>query len=211
MTSLPIYWGEPAEMADLLNGAAEPHRVRGLLETDYTLLPLDALGTADGAPSGELARLDRLLLAQPRALTAADNVALDRWVRSGGLLLLVLDPMMTDHSVYPIGDKRRYNAVALIPPVLGHWGLTLAYREGAPPQRVKYGGARLLVADYGRLSLSPQPAAGARCRIEAEGVIARCRIGEGAVLVVADATFLSEEGDKEADRATDAVLASIFG
>lgn len=211
MTSLPIYWGEPGEMGDLLNGSVEPHRVRTLLEDEYTLLPLDALGATDGTPIDELNRIEQLLVAQPRALTAADNVALDRWVRSGGRLLLVLDPMMTDHSEYAIGDKRRYNDVALIPPVLNRWGLTFAYQEGAQPRRVAVGDAQLPVAAFGTLSISPSAKSGSSCRIEAQGVIARCQIGEGAVMIVADATFLNAEGGEEADRATEAVLASIFG
>lgn len=211
MTSLPIYWGEPAQMTDLLNGSTQPHRVRKLLEDDYTLLPLDALGTADGRPVDELARLDRLLLAQPRALTPADNVALDRWVRSGGHLLLVLDPMMTDHSAYPIGDKRRFNDVALIPPVLEQWGLRLAYQAGAGPRLVTVAGTQLPIEEYGTLSLAAGSAGEVQCSIESNGVMARCRIGNGVVLVVADAAFLNHEADEVADHAVDAVLASAFG
>ena len=211
VTSLPIYWGEPGELGDLLNRSAAPHRVRTLLEKDYTLLPLDALGMPDGTLDSELGRLNRLLVAQPRALTPADNVALDSWVRAGGRLLLVLDPMMTDHSAYAVGDKRRYNDVALIPPVLNRWGLALAYAEGAQPRQVRFNGTRLPVDESGTLAASGESEPDSSCRVEADGVIARCRIGKGSVLVVADAAFLNADGDGKTDRATDAVLADIFG
>ena len=210
MTSLPIYWGEPAEMTDLLNGSVAPHRVRTLLEQEYTLLPLDALGTADGEPVGELGRLDRLLVAQPRALTAADNVALDRWVRAGGRLLLVLDPMMTDHSAYAVGDKRRYNDVALVPPVLTRWGLAMTFEEGIPPRSVPLRKGQLLVDEHGTLSPAVPPASGASCQMQADGVIARCRIGAGTALIVADAAFLNAEGGEDADNAVDMIVADIF-
>lgn len=209
MTSLPIYWGEPDEMGDLLDGSVKPHRVRILLEERYQVLPLDILGTPEGSVTGELQQLRRVMVVQPRALTPADNVALDRWVRAGGRVLLVLDPMMTDHSAYPVGDKRRYNDVALVPPILNRWGLALSYREGAPPRQVPFGGAEVPVDEYGTLSVA-NSSVEAPCRIEADGVIARCRIGNGVALIVADAAFLNGGGDKEADRAVEAVTAAIF-
>ena len=209
MTSLPIYWGEPGEMGDLLDGSVEPHRVRTLLEQGYQLLPLDTLGTPQGSATAELRQLRRVMVAQPRALTPADNVALDQWVRAGGHVLLVLDPMMTDHSAYPVGDKRRYNDVALIPPVLDRWGLTLTYREGGPLRYVAFGGADVPVSEYGSLSIPDRPADNG-CRIEADGVIARCRIGNGAALIVADAAFLNGDAAEDADRAVEAITAAIF-
>lgn len=210
MTSLPIYWGETMEMGDLLDGSAEQHWVRTRLEEDYALVPLDVLGTAEGQPRKDLAGLGHLVVAQPRALTAADNVALDRWVREGGRLLLVLDPMMTEHSSYHIGDPRRFNDVTLIPPLLDRWGLVFSYDEDAPPRQVPFGDAAIPAEAYGALSLAAQSVE-QPCTVEAAGLIARCRIGRGQALIVADAAFLNREGDRQANRrAADAVLAAAF-
>lgn len=211
MTSLPIYWGEPAQMSDLLAGSAERHWVRDLLEQDHTLLPLDSLGVPDGQPTAELAGLDRLLVAQPRALTAADNVALDSWVRGGGRLLLVLDPMMTEHSAYAVGDKRRFNDVALIPPLLERWGLALRHAEAAPPRQVRFRDAALAVDEYGVLSLLPSAGSGADCAIEAEGLAASCRLGSGRALILADAAFLNDHAGGQAGlHAADTVFDAAF-
>lgn len=214
MTSLPIFWGEPADMNDLLAGTAEQHWLRARLEEDYALVPLDVLGTAQGQPYAELSGIEFLVVAQPRALTPADNVALDQWVRDGGKLLLVLDPMMTEHSEYPIGDKRRFNDVALIPPVLARWGLQMRFQEGALPREAAFDGATIPVEEFG--SLTPvEPAGGSAasdCSLEGAGVIARCRIGRGRVLVVADAAFLNRaDGEPASPHAVDAVLAAAFG
>lgn len=194
LTSLPIYWGEPAAMSDLLDTAAEPHWARAVLEEDHVLVPLDVLGQPDGRPTPELARMNRLLVAQPRGLSPADNVALDMWVRGGGRLLLVLDPRMTDHSDYPLGDKRRFNDVALVPPVLARWGLSMRHAEGTAERDVLLrNGTALPVADYG-LFEATSPSPGDRpCMLTAERIVARCAMGEGRVTVVADAAFLNRE------------------
>ena len=211
MTSLPIFWGEPADMGSLLDGSNGQHWVRTKLEERYTLLPLDVLGDADGQPQADLAQLERLFVAQPRALTAADNVALDAWVRGGGQLLLVLDPMMTDHSVYPIGDKRRFNDVALVPPVLKRWGLALQFPATAEPVEIAFEGVAVPVADHGMLSVAAQSPSSVQCELAAKALIARCRVGRGEVLVVADAAFLNQDGDRQASsRAADAILGAAF-
>src|SRR5690606_4373481 len=92
MGTIPIYWGESGDFGDVLAGGAEPHWARARIEARHPLRPLDAL---DG---GSLATLDFLILAQPRALTPAENVALDDWLRAGGKLLLFADPMLTGES-----------------------------------------------------------------------------------------------------------------
>lgn len=211
LTSLPIYWGEPAQMGDLLQPGGEPHWVRARLEEDYHLVPLDLLGTGSGAQEEELAKLDRLLVAQPRALTAADNVALDRWVRAGGRLLLVLDPMMTEHSAYAVGDARRFNDVALVPPVLARWGLAMRHSEDGMAREIIFEGVPIPVADYGTLRITGSSSGGARCTLKAADVVAHCRLGAGEMLVIADAAFLNHEVPGSAAEALDAFLAEAFG
>src|SRR5687768_16778288 len=87
MGTIPVYWGEASGFGELLAGEGQVHWARAQLEADYRLRPLDTLDAAS------LAGLDHLMLAQPRALSPAENVALDAWVRDGGKLLLFADPM----------------------------------------------------------------------------------------------------------------------
>lgn len=187
MTSLPIYWPEVADMGDLIGDRARPGWVRPAIEQRYDLQPLDTLNGAALAP------LKRLLLAQPRPLSPQENVALDAWVRQGGELLLLADPLLTRHSQFALGDKRRPQDVALLSPILAHWGLELTFDPDQPAgeHAIDWGGAPLPVRMAGVL----RPIAGAEdatCVLLASGVLAQCRIGQGRVLVLADAALLDE-------------------
>lgn len=214
MSTLPIYWGQATGMDDLIAGTAEPHWARGTLETAYDLVLLDTLVGVEGL-SGELhptGELEHLLLAQPRALSGAENVALDDWVRRGGQLLLFADPMMTGHSPFPIGDRRRPQDVILLSPILTHWGLSLQFDEAQDAgERVEnVGGIAVPVNLAGRFQIAPPEAdreadpeadpdaetaagVGADCIVLGEGVAVDCTIGAGRALILADAAVLDHE------------------
>lgn len=195
MTTLPIYWGEAAGMDELIAGTSEPHWARSELERDYDLVPLDSLTGADGL--GKPGGLDRLLLAQPRALSGPENVALDNWVRGGGHLLLFADPMMTGHSRFSIGDRRRPQDVILLSPILSRWGLTLHFDEAqSTDERIeKFGNIDLPVDLAGSFSVAATaPGAPAECKLAAGGIVAECVIGKGRALIIADAALLDQDG-----------------
>ena len=207
--TLPIYWGEAAGMQDLLDGTTETGWVRRRLERDYDLSTLSWL--ADGALDGE----ERLLLAQPRAPSPQENVALDEWVRGGGKLLLFADPMLTGHSRFGIGDPRRPQDVIVLSPILRRWGLEMAFDpEGDPTPRGESGfGVTVPVALAGELSFFGGEAAG-KCKFSPGRVIAHCAIGRGKVTILADAHVIEhaaeaepEEGDADA---LDALLRLAF-
>lgn len=183
MGTIPIFWGEADGLSDLLNGSGTPHWARAQLERQWRLVPLDHL---DGAA---LNGVERLLLAQPRAFTPAENVALDAWVRGGGQLLLFADPMLTGESRFALGDRRRPQDVALLSPILAHWGLRLEFRddESAAVQMREFAGKSLPVRLAGRLVADR---AGTGCALESAGLIAACALGQGQVVVVADAALL---------------------
>ncbi len=183
MGTLPLYWGEAAGIAELVGGGAEPHWARAQLEQSFRLRPLSAL-TAE-----VLAGVERLLLAQPRGLSAAENVALDAWVRGGGRLLLFADPMLTGESRFGIGDRRRPQDVILLSPILDHWGLALEFAEDQPagPQLRDIAGRMVPVRLAGRFA-APPPDAG--CTLAGAGVLAECAIGAGRAVVLADAALL---------------------
>lgn len=184
MTTLPLIWGEAEDVGELLRDSQGEGWVREELERGHRIEPLDTLD------EGALARLDRLVLAQPRPLAPAENVALDAWVRGGGRLLLFADPMLTQHSRYALGDRRRPLDTVLLSPILSHWGLDLLFDEGQPAGEriVEIEGLALPVEMAGRF----EPAIGARCAVRGHGVLVRCRIGKGEVLAVADAEVLDD-------------------
>lgn len=177
-TSLPVMWREADGLSAHLSANQQPTWVRAELEQRFAPRPLDTLLDLDG--------LRFLLLAQPRPLDPAENVALDRWVRAGGHLLLFADPMLTAPSRFPIGDRRRPQDVVLLSPILTHWGLDLSFDEDQPAGLREIAGSGLQVDLAGRFA--PRP--GGRCLIVREGLVAACNIGRGRVLAVADAALL---------------------
>lgn len=214
--SLPIYWGEATELPSLIAGAEPPGWVRQELERRYHLRLLDVLGPSQGADT--LAGIHSLLLAQPRALSGVENVALDDWVRDGGRLLLFADPILTAHSDFGLGDRRRPKDVALISPILAHWGLELRFDEDQPgsEQQVQLFDLAYPVAFAGHFvrieSAGESAAADTRCELHAGGLAAQCAIGKGRVLLIADAALLDNaRGGAVADRqALAAVLDLAF-
>jgi hypothetical protein len=203
MGTIPIFWGETGDFGELLANEGNGHWARTQLEAEYTLRPLDALDT------DSLAGLDRLLLAQPRALSAAENVALDAWVRAGGKLLLFADPMLTGESRFAIGDRRRPQDVILLSPILNHWGLALEFDDDRAPGYavLSTSGAPLPVNLPGSL----RPKEGAGCAILIADVLAECGIGKGRAVVMADAALLDlHEAHPDAAAALNWLTAESF-
>ncbi len=155
-----------------------------MLEEGRHLVPLDTLLHPGG--------LADLVIAQPRPLEPAENVALDAWVRGGGHLLLFADPLLTLESRFPLGDPRRPADTMLLGPILTHWGLVL-HDEGTTRETA---GAPFSVRSPGALDLLPGTTT---CRIEQAGLMAKCRIGKGFVLIVADAALLEPASGAEAE------------
>lgn len=198
MTSLPLYWPLGAGVEQIASGRAAVPWQRTALEEAYELAPLDTLapipGLAPDAPESDpLAGLTRLAVIQPRGLSPADNVALDGWVRGGGRLLLVLDPALTGDYDLPLGDPRRPVDTALIPPVVARWGLAISFDEREAPElrHARLGEASLPLALAGRITLGK---AARGCTLTAAGAAARCRIGKGRAVLLADAA-LFEHGE----------------
>jgi hypothetical protein len=202
MGTVPIYWGEADGLGELIDGGVEPHWARAQLEAEFVLQPLDYLDAEALAPIGHL------LLAQPRALSGEENVALDAWVRGGGRLLLFADPMMTGHSRFALGDRRRPMDVTLLSPILKHWGLVMEFAEDQPFGFRPLEAAGLTVP----VNLPGAFAEGGSCELSADRVLARCAIGEGSATVLADAALLDlHEPDPLAGQALQGLMALAFG
>ena len=95
LTSLPLVFGEDFSLQDGGSPALKA------LETRYRVVPISVTDRR------ELAKGRLLLMAQPLAQPAEDLVALDQWVRRGGRVLLLADPMLEWPSERPLGDPLR--------------------------------------------------------------------------------------------------------
>jgi hypothetical protein len=201
-STLPIYWGEGGFSA-VLDGTDEKDWVRALLERRFAIEPLDTL-----EPEA-IAGLERLILAQPRPLAPSENVALDDWVREGGHLLVFADPMLTRHSDFAIGDRRRPQDVVLLSPILTRWGLELRFDQDQP------GGERWVDVRDGSLPVNLAgafaPLEGSDCTVSQNGLLAQCLIGEGRVTLLADAAVLDAGHGEGVDERRAASLDSLVG
>lgn len=205
MTTLPLLWGEQASFGDILASEEAPGWVRTSLEDHFRLEPLDVLDET------ALAGIRLLVMAQPRALSPQENVALDAWVRGGGRVLIFADPLLTAHSRFPIGDRRRPQDVVLLSPLLTHWGLALSFDENQPAgeREVVVAGQPVPIAQAGTLATADA----GDCRLSGQGLLARCEIGKGRATIFADAHVLSEEATEDSasrQRALQALLRAAF-
>ena len=179
-TSLPIWRGEADGVAARVQATEKPHWARTVLEETRRVVLLDTLLKPQGFAD--------LVMAQPRPLEPAENVALDGWVRGGGHVLLFADPLLTWESRFAPGDPRRPLDTALLSPLLAHWGLVLRFDPDQPDAARENTGTGLPVHFAGELAL--QPGGDATCQTEQDGLIAECRIGKGRALIVADSALL---------------------
>jgi hypothetical protein len=193
-TSLPILWGESDHIGGFLDSGA--HWAGDVLRSGRSLVPLDSL--ADN--TGLLPMSDRgvLVLVQPRPFSPQENVALDTWVRKGGRVLLFVDPMLTAHSIYALGDARRPQDVAMLSPILARWGLILQFDD--VQQRgehlVELPEGNMPVNLPGRFALAGEvPDASGGCKLSVEAFVADCPIGKGRVVALADAALFEDARD----------------
>ena len=170
LTSLPLVFGEQLSIETAGSPALKA------LQSRYRVVPISVTDPA------ELAKGRLLLMAHPLAQPAEDLVALDQWVRRGGRVLLLADPMLDWPSERALGDPLRPPPMFMDTGLLGHWGLRLDAPDARSVQPRKLGGKDILTSSPGSLQ--------GRCAISADRLVARCRIGKGRATVVADADLL---------------------
>lgn len=175
LTALPLAWGE----GGAFDPESRPAEAWRLLEREYDLRPIDA------AEPSALGGARLMLIAQPRLLAPEELVAIDEWVRLGGRALVLADPKLSWASEWPPGHVLRPPETSLLGPLLGHWGLTVsAFSDGPLEVLLQTGGAerRLVLQSPGSIR---------GCRV-LRFYLARCRVGGGEALVLADADLLAD-------------------
>ena len=190
LTTLPLVFGEEFG----LEGGGSP--ALKALEARYRV---NSVGVADSATlkQGKL-----LLMAHPLAQPAEALVDLDRWVRGGGRVLLLADPLLEWPSERPLGDTLRPPPAFADTGLLRHWGLRLDAPDERGPGSRRLGGYEVLTNSPGALAGS--------CAVSPDRLVARCRIGKGEATIIADADFLNvEDLDGPTDRNLDALLAEL--
>ncbi len=172
LTALPLVWNEQFGLDQPGSPALKA------LEEAYRVLPVDL-------PS-EVPERGLLIAAQPRALPADELVKLDQWVRRGGRLVLLTDPLLEWASELPLGDPGRAPIAFPDTGLLQHWGLRLDAPDERGPRQLALGGQRVLTGSPGTLVQQ-----GRACAVAADGLLAHCRLGKGRATIIADADFLN--------------------
>lgn len=176
LTGLPIVFGETFS----LDAVGSP--ALAALQARYRVVPISA------ADRRSLDRRRLLLMAQPQAQPAEMLVELDEWVRRGGRILLVADPVLEWPSARPLGDVLRPPTAFADTGLLGHWGLRLDAPDSLGPATFAVDGRTVHASSPGSLE-----ATGPGCTVKAGGLVAHCRVGLGQATVIADADFLDLE------------------
>lgn len=171
LTSLPIVFNEGFSLV----GGGSPVLKR--LSSSYRVVPISVTSPA------ELARGNLLLMAHASSQTSENLVALDRWVRQGGRVLILADPLLEWPSKRPLGDRLRPSPMFMDTGLLAHWGLKLV----APDKR---GAEVRTLGSYRVITISSGYLEGA-CKIGSGALDADCRIGKGGAIIIADADFLN--------------------
>lgn len=188
MTSLPLVWGDDASMESILSGGSEPAPIYQYWQEQYDITAVDSLENL--VPDDP----DIVILAQPRAMDPADLTDLDSWVRSGGDVIILTDPILVWPSELPLGDPRRPLASGFLSPLLDHWGLELVRVEenSADIANLRFGGYSFATRGVGRLeNLKSRHATDIACETSTANFLVQCSIGKGQASIVADADFLN--------------------
>ena len=190
LTSLPLMFSEDFS----LRGGGSP--AAKALEARFTLAPISTTSPV------ELSRGTLLLMAHPPAQTAENLVALDKWVREGGRVLLLADPALEWPSTRPLGDPLRPPPMFMDTGLLSHWGLSLDAPNERRPAMRNLGGFHIMTMSPGSLS--------GTCSISNDRLVAHCRVGKGEATIVADADFLnSDRLGSRASHNLDGLLAEL--
>ena len=171
LTSLPLVFNEEFGLERSGSPALRE------LGKAYRVVPISVTS------SSQLAGGKLLLMAHAQAQTAENLVALDSWVRNGGRVVILADPLLEWPSKTSLGDPLRPSPMFMDTGLLAHWGLRLDEPAERGPRVQRLGSYQILTVSPGRLA--------GECEIRDQGFDAFCKIGKGQAIVIADADFLN--------------------
>lgn len=214
MGTIPIYWGEADALGDLLS-SVDPHWARGVLEQRYDLRPLDTVEAASlsglnylllaqprALSPQENVDLDAwvraggqvLLFADP-LMTGESHFGLGDRRRPQDVILL--SPLLSHWGLSLTFDDDQPNGFRLVQaanvtiPVQLFGQLSTEGPKNNDPDILQSPSEVARRGRNGGASKSPiGENAGQGCVLEAEAILATCRIGRGKALVLADAAVL---------------------
>ncbi len=181
LTSLPIVFPERLT----LDAPASP--ALQALQSHYRVIPISVTAAS------ELGERTLLLMAQPHAQPAEALVELDSWVRRGGRVLLLADPVLEWPSMRSFADRLRPPVAFADTGLLGHWGVRLEPPAATGPASRQIGAREIRTSSPGKLI-----ATGRNCSTSDDGLIARCQLGYGQATILADADLLNPDATEGA-------------
>jgi hypothetical protein len=173
ITGLPLFWREDGDKADA--------PIIAVLRQRF------GVQAVDSPVALEKGRAKLLLLAQPRAFSMDELVALNAWIDKGGKALILADPELRWPMDLPLGDRRRPPAVTLLAAMIEYWGVRLM--PPSPGEKRHFLGDGRVLTLY---AASGFQNAGPNCRIAGRGLVARCTVGKGVATIVADADLIDD-------------------
>lgn len=178
VTSLPLFATSRGDLGAILGGEVVDAPAMEALLQHFELVPV-----ANPDPR-ILAEGSALLLAHPGPLAPEALVAIDAWVRGGGRAVVLADALLEAEPPYPLGDPRNPPVTTMLDPLLSHWGVDIAPAR-AGTRVVSDARERLMLTSAGEATVR-SPA----CTQTAGGMVARCSIGRGQVVIIGDADML---------------------
>lgn len=179
ISALPLFWQDGE---DGIQSHADAPIIQ-ILRQRFEVRPIDSLLL----PGMQGAKA--VLLAQPRSLSDAELSSLDHWVRRGGDMVLLADPLLRWPSPLPLGDRRRAPAVTMLAPLLARWGVALLPPSSTGEKRQVLANGSLLTTMTASSFAVRDPS---KCWVEQDALIARCMLGRGHAVLVADADLIDD-------------------
>ncbi len=185
MSSIPLGLGE-VNVEQMVRGESNPSAAYISLKKHYDIILIDAI-------DDRLSQVNLLLLAQARPLSGPELVALDKWVRKGGQIIILSDAALQWPSDYALGDKRRPIYTSLLSPLFAYWGLEqLLLVEEIEEHSIALGDYSINTVTPSEWVLIETDSQNVDCTLNNNRFEANCRVGKGRAILIGDSDFIHD-------------------